>query len=476
MTAMLGASALALVLAAPAHAVATVAADTTRSPIGDPLAAGRSTSVGAGTLDRVLLRFTVRGLSGAPSRAILRMRVTDPTIESVGVRVIPPGFTEDDRVPAVLIAPLFAIATAKAPTAGAWVEWDVTKAATGNGDVGLQVSGPLLDAVRFSSREGPDAPQLVVTPDDASAVKLAGLLDPRAAETFATDVRDSAGNGMDTLDVIAAPPLAGVPGRYIGVYATLVGGVFVAKLATSDDLTTWTFRRDLASHASQPTLEALPDGGFVLGFERDVPDPQWVSVNNVVVRHYASWAGLASGVPAGEVDIPRSLAPTAEGTPSLRVIRWNGPGDSQIAVGFHYFKSVIADRQAAGVLTNFGLAGWAPQPDATLNDTFIGLGTRGNLGDRADIAFEGHSFAVLEAQSVRFDFATWRWYLYDRTRNEARMLALRLPAGSYALGNPTVRRLADPLGRPALFISGFVFGQGAGPGEAGQFIAVRRLP
>ena len=107
---------------------------------------------------------------------------------------------------------------------------------------------------------------------------------------------------------------------------------------------------------------------------------------------------------------------------------------------------------------------------------FISLRTRGNLGDRADIDFEGHDFTVLEAQSIKADFATWRWFLYDRDRNEARLLALRAPAGSYALGNPTVRQLLDPGNVPVFFISGYAFYQGAGPGEAGQFIAIRRLP
>ncbi|MEA2221289.1 MAG: hypothetical protein QOJ35_3915, partial [Solirubrobacteraceae bacterium] len=79
-------------------------------------------------------------------------------------------------------------------------------------------------------------------------------------------------------------------------------------------------------------------------------------------------------------------------------------------------------------------------------------------------------------QAVRGDFGAWRWFLYDRERDEARLLALRLPAGSTALGNPTVRTLTGPDGQPALLISGFAFSQGAGPGEAGQFVAVRRLP
>jgi len=476
MTAVLAACGLALVSAAPAGAVATIAADSTRSPLGDPAAAGRAPSLTAGLLDRTLLRFDVRGLGGAPSRAILRMRVTDPTIESVGVRVISPVFEEDARTPGLLLAPLFALTTVRAPTAGAWVEWDVTKAVPGNGDVGLQVSGPLLDAVKFSSREGGDAPQLVVTPDDARAVRLAGLLDVRAANTFVANARDSLGNGIDTLDVIEAPAGLGIPGRYIGVYHTLVGGIFVTKLATSNDLTTWTYRVDLDVHAGQATLEALPDGGFVLAFERDRPDPQWVSANNVVVRHYASWTALSTAAFDREVDLPRTLAPTAEGTPAIGVRRWNGPDDSEIAIRFHYFKNIQVDRQASGVLTNFAAAGWAPQADAAVNDLFVRLGTRGNLGDRADVQFEGHPFAVLEAQSIRGDFGSWRWYVYDRERGEARLLALRGPAGSYALGNPTVRAVTGPAGQRLLFISGFVFSQNSGPGEAGQFIALRNLP
>ena len=473
--ASLGGVALALVLAAPAHAVATIAADTTRSLLRDPLVAGRSPSLVAGGLDRTLLRFSVRGLGGPPARAVLRMRLTDPTIEGLAVRVLPPAFGEDDRTPAQLQPGLFAIASSRGATAGTWVQWDVTAAVRGNGDVGLHVGGPLLDAASFSSREGPDAPQLVVTPDDALAVRLAGLLDPRAAGTFVAGARDDLGNSLDGLDVILAPPGQGVPGRYIGIHHTFVGGIYVTKLATSDDLTTWTHRRDLALHASQPTLAALPDGGFAVAIERDAPDPQYVSSSNLAVRHYAGWAALSAGTFDREVDLPRSLAPTAEGTPGLDVRSWNGPDDSQIAITFHHLKNIDVDRQAAGVLTNFSAAGWAPQPSAAVNDLFAGLGTRGNLGDRADLFFEGRSFAILEAQSIKSDFGSWRWYLYDRERNEARLLALRLPAGSYALGNPTVRVLPGPTGPPLLLISGYAFSQGAGPGEAGQFIALRAL-
>ncbi|HVF77283.1 MAG TPA: hypothetical protein VNA28_03215 [Solirubrobacteraceae bacterium] len=458
---------LMLVLAGPAHAVATVAADTTRASGLNPQTAGRNTSLTAGNGNETLLRFRVQGLGGAPARAVLRLRVTDPTTGSLAVRAFPSAFAEDEAT-AAQPGPTV-IATLSNPGVGTWAEWDVSAAVPADGDVGLQIRGPeglFANPASFSSREGPDAPQLVVTPDDDRGARLAGLLDPRTAETFVPGARDNLGNSLDCLDVIAAPPGLGIPGLYIGVYHTLINNVFVSKVATSNNLTTWTHRADLDTHASQPTLASTPDGGFLLGLERDVQVP--VAGNNLVVRHYATWAALLDGTHR-EVSLPRSLAPTAEGTPALEVTRWNGPDDSQIDITFHYFKDLFVDRQAAGQLTNFDPASWAPQIDTAVNDLFVGLGTRGNLGDRADLLFEGHSFAVLEAQSVRTVFGTWRWYLYDRERQEARLLPITLPAGAFALGNPTVRALRDAAGSPLLLVSGFSFG----PGESGQFIALR---
>lgn len=475
LAAAVGALTLGFVVAAPAHAVATVAADTTRSLLRDPPTAGRSTGLVAGGLDRTLLRFNVRGLSGPAARAVLRLRVTDPTTETLAVRVISPRFGEDDGTPLLLTTEPTPVAKVSGAKTGTWAEWDVTNAVTGAGDFGFQVSGPLLDPARFSSREGPDAPQLVVSPDDDLGVKLANRLDPRYADAFVAPARDDLGRSLDALDVVAAPPAQGVPGRYIGVHHTFLDGRFVTQLATSDDLTTWTHRADLDAHASQPTLATLSDGGFLLAFERDRPDARYTSRSHIVVRHYSTWATLAAGAFDRQAELPRTLAPTAEGTPALTVNSWTGPASSQIAISFHYLENIDVDRQATGVLTNFDPRSWAPQPDTAANSLLVGLGTRGNLGDRAELRFEGRRFQVVEAQSLKADFSTWRWYLHDRERNEARLLALRAPSGSYAMGNPTVRLLAGPAGQPLLFFSGYAFSEGTAPGEAGQFIAVRVL-
>ncbi|MCA1683412.1 MAG: hypothetical protein LC685_05450 [Actinobacteria bacterium] len=415
-------------IAVPAHAVATIAADTTRS----------------------LLRFRVSGLSGPPTRAVLRLRVTDPSIEGVEVRTLPSAFGEDDRTPALLLPAPNAVAKVAGVTAGTWAEWDVTKAVAGNGDVNLQVSGPLLDPASFSSREGPDAPQLVVTPDEPVAVKLAGLLDPRGAASFDANVEDDLRQSMDGLDVIPAPPALNPAIGYLGVYHSLTDGVFATHLATSVDMRHWTHVTALAQHASQATLATDPGGGFLAAFELDTPDPQYVSTSNLLIRHYADWSKLSAGQFDAEANIPRSLAPTNEGTPTIEVKRWGtGPSDSELQIRFHYFKSIVADRQARGTLTNFTT--WAPVVETAINDLFVGLGNRGNLGDRADLWFEGHDFAVIEGQSIRHDFGSWRWYLYDRVSGEARLLAQRGPAGSFAFGNPTVRVLADPGGHATLF-------------------------
>ena len=77
-------------------------------PLRDALAAGRSPTLVAGGLDRTLLRFRVAGLTGRPARAVLRLRVTDPTFESVQVRTVP-AFAEDAATPAILVPSLFAV-------------------------------------------------------------------------------------------------------------------------------------------------------------------------------------------------------------------------------------------------------------------------------------------------------------------------------------------------------------------------------
>ena len=285
--------------------------------------------------------------------------------------------------------------------------------------------------------------------------------------------KDSLGRTLDGLDVALSPDPSF--GRYLGVYHSFLGGEFVAQVATSDNLVDWTHRADLAPDGGQPSIAVDPAGGIVVADEQDTPDPQWVSTSGVRVRHYASVANLVAGVwDAEKLLLPRLLAPTNEGTPQVSIKRWGaGPFDSELRITFHYLRDIDVDRQAIGTLTNF--TSWGATPDATTNTLLEGFAIRGAIGDRSDITYGGRAFGIVEGQLVKNDHRTWRMFLVDRTRGQARMVAAKLPAGGYSLGNPAVTILPGPAGTPVLFESTFAFSDAA-PHEAGSAIALTSLP
>ncbi len=115
----------------------------------------------------IYLRFLVNSFVGDIRSAKLRMFVTDGTVD--GPQVFPTTNTWgestlkwNNRPP----ASGGAIADIGAIDPGDWVEWDVTPAVTGTGQVSFLLTSTTPDAVRFDSRESAElthAPQLVLT-------------------------------------------------------------------------------------------------------------------------------------------------------------------------------------------------------------------------------------------------------------------------------------------------------------------------
>jgi hypothetical protein len=73
------------------------------------------------------------------------------------------------------------------------------------------------------------------------------------------------------------------------------------------------------------------------------------------MRHYKTMNHLLQGIYFDQFDIARTLAPSAEGTPSFEFVNVN-KGDihnSTIRMRFHFFKGAEADEQAMGELINF---------------------------------------------------------------------------------------------------------------------------
>src|SRR5689334_6807645 len=81
---------------------------------------------------------------------------------------------------------------------------------------------------------------------DAARAELKSYIENVAQATARRyDARDSAGNTMDTVKIVADPA-----GGYLAVYHTYSGAGPAVKLATSTDLLNWTYRRDLGTHAT----------------------------------------------------------------------------------------------------------------------------------------------------------------------------------------------------------------------------------
>jgi hypothetical protein len=288
--------------------------------------------------------------------------------------------------------------------------------------------------------------------------RLAGLLgEVRAATAFRYDARDSLGNRMDTAKVIVSPA-----GGYLAVYHSNQ----TCHLATSTDLMQWTHEAVIEQPATQPTIAATGDGGLLTGAEfNDGHGGQ------LRIRYWPTLEALLAGRPTREFLAPRTLSACNEGTPSIRQL---GLDASRIELGLHYHRDCQVDRQARGTLTGF--RAWTtatdPELDAAVERAAAAAGEQigGNIGDRDHLRYRGRDYDLVEAQSRRGDFASWRVYLFDRAAGTAQRLNIVTHGGSRAFANPTATMLRDPAGRQAVMVSLFVPMEAAAPGEAGSLL------
>jgi acid phosphatase type 7 len=111
------------------------------------------------------MRFTVSGASGTIQSALLRVYCTTdstkngPAVYATGSTWSETGITWNNR-PARTSG---ATANKGSISKNTWVEYNVTALVTGNGTYSFVLGGDSNDDVRFSSREGGNPPQLVIT-------------------------------------------------------------------------------------------------------------------------------------------------------------------------------------------------------------------------------------------------------------------------------------------------------------------------
>jgi PKD repeat protein len=114
---------------------------------------------------RPIVRFTLSGLSGAPTSVKIRLFVVDGSVDCGSWYLVDNSWTETgvnwNNKPVVSGSPA---ATAGACTTGAWVDVDVTSAISGNGTYSFEATSGATNTAEFSSREGANPAQVIVTP------------------------------------------------------------------------------------------------------------------------------------------------------------------------------------------------------------------------------------------------------------------------------------------------------------------------
>ena len=182
-----------------------------------------------------------------------------------------------------------------------------------------------------------------------------------------------------------------------------------------------------------------------------------------------------------------------EGTPSIYdIVQRTTDGYLVVdaSMGFHFNNENGIDQVAYGYLQNFGPtvleSSFVGQEEAVkYNDLFIGQGAIGNIGQRAPGAVYGVRFNIQEANigsQPPTIWEDWRVWLYFYGPDESDVpkggdgayvvpLKVVTHSGSTAVGNPSYTKLPCPSDLKAenmcIFVSYFLFGEGAAPGEAG---------
>jgi hypothetical protein len=276
-------------------------------------------------------------------------------------------------------------------------------------------------------------------------------------------LRDNNGRGMDCLKVFQ--PGGDDHGSVFGVYHYRKGGVFSVHLARSANLVDWTHITPLDKHASQATIWQCDNGAYLLAYEKDAPNGCWIRL-----RFYKDRARLLKGEHERQFDIPRTLAPTAEGTPSFEHVNLknNKLDESEIRIRFHYYKDMERDQLAHGTLTDF--RSWKSAASDRINAELARRKWLGNLGDRDRFTWGGQVFYLQEVQHKPGDWTSWRVFLCDGEGMPVRKLSIRTRSGSTAFANPNATWITDSKGRRVLVVTMFLPSEGNAPTEAGSLL------
>ena len=262
---------------------------------------------------------------------------------------------------------------------------------------------------------------------------LATLLNaPHTDARSKYSLKDNAGRSLDGLRIVQDPSEG-----FIGVYHTLIGpDKFCLRIVSSRDLHAerWTHRGDIdCDYASQGELKRLPDGRYLLGYEKNPTGRRPI----MRFQLFANVAALLNNQPERDFSAPATPNANADGTPGFRWIRYDGNPDSMVVeVGFHFNrKSDGRDINAIGFLRGF--RAWDYYEHNPLNNLMYQR-AQWHIGDRSFIVWQGRPYTLIEGMTRRDDWNSWRLFLYDENSGSLEAINYVTPQNSPSHGNPSL--------------------------------------
>ena len=190
------------------------------------------------------IRFSVTGISGTVQSARLRVYIPSngsangPAVYTTGTSWTETGIAWNNRPSRTSGA----LDNKGAISAGTWVEYNVTSAVTGNGTVSFVLAADSTDGVVFSSRQGSQPPQLVITLAGGSTVT------PTATQT-ATETATSSSTPTDTHTATSTSTPSNTPTDTATATATLSA----TPTSTQAPTTSLTFITNADAYVKQST-------------------------------------------------------------------------------------------------------------------------------------------------------------------------------------------------------------------------------
>lgn len=350
----------------------------------------------------------------------------------------------------------------------------VMRCSTDNGSIGVRSS---------TSADSHHASTVTQRPQLSAIDNIVRIIsDIRGSTGHRYHLRDSRGVTMDCLRIISAP-IDGAKVRYLGVYhyhePTLKS--FEVYLAQSFNLLQWEFIRRLVPNADMPALAVdATTGSVLLVYEQfGAAHSQWPS--SIGCRMYRSVADLVGGKLSSLYVAPNLLS-ELEGTPTVR--HWDARGGTA-QIDFHFQnRSGLRDEAASGALTGFPQdPRWTAAARPEYTALFTAAGALGNVGGRSVFRLDGVTFILQEGNlqpppGFPTTWTEWRIFLLQPSLGGVKRIAIRTHANSTAVGNPAVEVVPSPTRRGglSLFVTYFLFGQGAAKGEGGPLAFYYDLP